>query len=57
MIKTNGKDIIGLFYSKSVIAVYKGANLVWQSIRSCFGTGVWVGNKPWIGSDKWKDHR
>lgn len=38
-------------------AVYHGLRLVWQAVRSCFGSGVWIGNKPWIGSEKWKGHR
>lgn len=24
---------------------------------SCFGTGVWLSSKPWIGTDKWKPHK
>lgn len=35
-------------------AVYKGLRLVWMAVRSCFGSGEWVGKKPWIGSEKWK---
>lgn len=28
-----------------------------KAIRSCFGSGVWRGDKPWIGTDKWKSHK
>lgn len=24
------------------------------TIRSCFGSGMWTGEKPWIGTDAWK---
>lgn len=41
----------------AISAVYHGIRLVWQAVRSCFGSGIWIGNKPWIGSEKWKGHR
>lgn len=25
--------------------------------RSCFGSGVWRAEKPWIGTDKWKNRK
>ena len=37
-------------------AVYKGLRLVWMAVRSCFGSGVWISNKPWLGSETWKNH-
>lgn len=40
--------------STTVGAIYKGAVKIWESVRSCFGSGVWRGDKPWIGTDKWK---
>lgn len=42
---------------KLVSAIYYKGQLIWQSIRSCFGTGVWIGNKPWIGKDTWKNNK
>ena len=35
--------------------VYRGARLVWQAVRSCFGTGAWLEERPWLDSDAWKD--
>lgn len=35
-------------------AVYRGLRLVWQAVRSCFGSGAWIGEKPWIGEEGWK---
>lgn len=32
-----------------------GARLVWQGIRSCFGGGYWINDKPWINDDTWKN--
>lgn len=25
-------------------------------IRSCFGSGKWVSNKPWLGKETWKNN-
>ena len=40
-------------------AVYKGTQLVWRTIynavKSCFGSGTWLDEKPWVDSDNWKD--
>lgn len=40
---------------KAVSVLYSGAEVIWRAIRSCFGNGHWVGLKPWIGEDKWKN--
>lgn len=41
-------------------AIYKGTQLVWltiyNAVKSCFGSGVWLGEKPWIGTDQWKNN-
>lgn len=34
--------------------VFHGIRLVWEAIRSCFGSGAWVGERPWLGDDPWK---
>lgn len=50
------KEIAAIYYGKKVIAaVYRGVRLVWQAIRSCFGAGYWVDDKPWIDDEGWKD--
>lgn len=55
MIIRNGKPLAARYYGRrAVLFVYKGIKLIWQSIRSCFGSGKWIGNKPWIGKEKWK---
>ena len=55
MIYRNGKEISAVYLGKKTIAsVYHGSVLVWQAVRSCFGSGRWIGKKPWIGKEKWK---
>lgn len=36
------------------LAVNKKAVKIWETISSCFGTGVWKPDRPWKGNDTWK---
>lgn len=57
MLKVNKKEVIALYKKgKPIQAIYKGAILVWQAIRSCFGNGMWVNNKPWVNDEGWKNN-
>lgn len=57
MIQINKKDIISLYKQGKVIqATYKSGYLLWQAIRSCFGSGFWVNQKPWIDEEIWKNN-
>lgn len=40
----------------ALVRMYNGAHLVWQRLRSCFGTGVWRNDLPWLNDDKWKNN-
>lgn len=56
MLNSNKKEVVSLLKSgKPVQAVYKGAYLVWQGIRSCFGSGMWLNVKPWLNDEEWKN--
>ncbi|MBQ8969156.1 MAG: MFS transporter [Bacteroidaceae bacterium] len=58
MIYRNGKEMVAASLgNRAIAAIYRGARLVWMAVRSCFGSGVWVGKKPWIGKEKWKGHK
>ena len=41
---------------KMVATMYYQGAKIWGAIRSCFGTGVWLSAKPWIGSDTWRNN-
>lgn len=40
---------------KGITAIYAGARLVWQAVRSCFGGGWWNNAKPWDNAEGWKN--
>ncbi len=51
-----GKEIIGRWFGKRLlVASYRGLKLIWQSVRSCFGSGTWEDDKPWKDDEGWKD--
>lgn len=41
--------------NRAIAAVYKGFDLVWSAIRSCFGKGYWINDQPWVDNDAWKN--
>lgn len=56
-----GKDLIlDVLEFTQIKRIYKGSQLVWRAvynaIRSCFGSGVWYSDKPWLGSETWKNN-
>lgn len=56
MIRKNDKEVIAIFVSGKVISsICQGTKLVWQAIRSCFGSGFWVNIKPWLSNEGWKN--
>lgn len=50
----------GKSVQKNIGAIYQGTKLVWRTIynaiKSCFGSGTWLGDKPWLGDDSWKNN-
>lgn len=70
MIYKNGKlvlkvqkdilDSIQQQIQKKIGAIYKGTKLVWltvyDAIRSCFGSGTWYSDRPWLKDDNWKNN-
>jgi hypothetical protein len=55
MIRSGSHDITSVSYLGTAFSkVVQGGRVLWESIRSCFGSGAWFGQRPWIGSDGWK---
>ena len=59
-INRKGRDVTGIHRkghtTTEVVKFIGGAwRSVWQYIRSCFGRGFWVNEKPWSNKDFWKN--
>lgn len=55
MIRKAGRNISTIAYGSRIIAEIRlGTRLVYTAIRSCFGSGRWIPDKPWIGSEPWR---
>jgi hypothetical protein len=49
-------EIVGISKFKVPIqAAYRFGVVIWQAVRSCFGSGIWVNEKPWINDEAWKN--
>lgn len=47
------KEITTIAYGeRAIIFLAKGTNTVWQSIKSCFGSG-WRNDKSWNNDENW----
>lgn len=55
------KEVVAIYLPKSdsrrrtLVSMYSGDRLFWQSVRSCFGRGWWIEDKPWVDNDIWKE--
>ena len=51
-------DETGKSIQRNIGAIYQGTQLVWRTIynaiKSCFGSGTWLGDKLWSQDDSWK---
>lgn len=55
MIWLGNKKINGVWFGMLVASMlYHSSQRVWSAIRSCFGGGVWIGQRPWVNRDVWK---
>ena len=56
MIYKDGKEIVAITgLGHEISEVRKGIDIVWQAIRSCYGSGAWINDRPWLEDDPWKD--
>ena len=55
MLRHDNKSIAQVAIGTRLIAEIRlGTQLVYTAIRSCFGSGRWIREKPWLGSEPWK---
>lgn len=56
MIFHNKARISARFYaSHAVSTVYHAGRIAWEAIKSCFGKGYWINDKPWNNADAWNN--
>lgn len=56
MLYNDEREIVAINkWHHAIQAVYRGARLVWIAVRSCFGSGVWIDEKPWLDDEPWRD--
>ncbi len=49
------KEITQVTANRRIISeIWHGAELIWQAIRSCFGSGMWISEKPWTYNEGWR---
>lgn len=41
--------------NKPISIIYRGAKIIWESIKSCFGKGFWINLKGWNNKDGWRN--
>lgn len=57
MLCVNGKYISSQSRNGKYIAImYLNGHIIYQSVRSCFGSGAWINEKPWINEEGWKNN-
>lgn len=55
-IVTKNKYVESVYIGKRAVStIYKGSVKVFEAIKSCFGKGYWVNEKPWLNNDVWKN--
>ena len=58
MIYINGKEITQItVHQKAIAVIYQNGKMLWQAVRSCFGSGAWVNTKPWLYNEGWKNNK
>ena len=56
MLLFDSKNIETLYLGKQVIQeIRKGAIIIWEAIKGCFGSGFWKNNKGWINKEGWRN--
>ena len=58
MLYRNGKKIVSMMVNGKRLSILRRPNaVIWQAVRSPFGSGVWHGERLWDGSEKWKSNK
>lgn len=48
------EEVDGLLVERVLSSISDAKGVIWAGVRSCYGSGVWLGAKPWLGNDAWE---
>ena len=58
MIIRDNKEIVDIrIKGRTGTMLHRGRRLVWEAVKSCFGRGMWINDKPWSNTDGWRNDR
>lgn len=58
MIFKDKKEVVDIHVNgKAGTMLYKGRTLLWEAVKSCFGRGMWINDKPWSNTDGWRNDK
>lgn len=43
------------FRANTIERAHKGSTLVYEGVRSCYGSGGWLNEKGWLADDGWRN--
>lgn len=57
MIFFKNDELDSVHFGKLIVSqICKGADIVWEAIKSCFGAGFWKNDAPWSNNEGWKNN-
>jgi hypothetical protein len=52
----NGEEISSqMIGGEMVETMWLNGEIIWQGIRSCYGSGAWLNSRPYTDNDGWKN--
>ena len=58
MIIKDRKEVVDIHVKgRTATLLFRGKRLVWEAVKSCFGRGMWINEKPWSNEDGWRNTR
>jgi len=56
MIALNGGIFEQMMMNGEMVSeMWLNGHIIWQGIRSCYGGGMWLNEKPYLNTDGWKN--
>lgn len=46
---------LNAFSRRVFLEIRSGSRIIWTGARSCYGSGAWDNDKPWLNDDGWRN--